>query len=128
MTCPATTRDGLPCRGTPLPTGWCFAHDPALADIRAAGNRRGGVNKATTARLTARMPPTIGGVVDVLVDTLDRVRDGRMEPARGRAVAALARAIVAAHAEHVTAIRLDGIERHLDDLAAAGTASRVWSP
>ena len=129
--CPATTTTGRPCRGTPLPTGWCFAHDPALADIRSAGNRRGGVNKATTARLTARMPPTIAGVVDTLVDTLDDVRAGRIEPARGHAVAALARAIVHAFDQWDTAVRLDAVEAHLDDIDLATgrtNGSRVWHP
>lgn len=112
--CPATTLVGRPCAGTPRPSGWCFTHDPALADARAAGRSRGGTNRATVTRITARMPATVADLTAAVLSALVDVRAGRLTPARGQAIASLARAALAAHQAEDTGRRLDQIEDHLD--------------
>lgn len=125
-TCAATTAAGRPCRARPRPgTPWCFAHDPSLAEVRADARRRGGANRAAVVRLTDRMPATVAALVEDVLASLADVRAGRMEPARGQAVASLARAALAAYQAEDVERRLDAIEQHLDAVGAtAGTVVR----
>lgn len=112
--CPAITTAGDACRARPRPgRPVCFAHDDELAEIRADARRRGGTNKATVVRLTSRMPDTVAGMVDDLLVAMREVHAGDLEAARGQAIASLARAVLAAHAEHDVTARLDALEDHL---------------
>ena len=40
--CPATAKDGSPCRGNPTKTGWCPFHDPNRSPIEVRGWQRSG--------------------------------------------------------------------------------------
>lgn len=115
--CAARRRDGQPCRARPRPgRDVCAFHDPDLADARADARTRGGRHKATSERAERRLPASLRGVSRVVTDTLDGVAEGRVEPARGQAVASLARAAVAVYSAGVE----DVAERVEDALAAAG--------
>ena len=117
-TCPAVTRSGTPCRGAPLGAGWCFAHDPALADARAAGRAQGGRNRATAARAFAGLPDPVAEILDGLRDTFAATRAGEIAPARAQALAAVGRAILSAWDLAVVEDRLDDIEAHVAALDA----------
>lgn len=126
--CAATRRDGWPCRGAPLAGGLCFAHDPALADRRDAARRKGGAHRATAHRLNANMPPTVAGITDTVLTALDATARGDLAPARGQAVASLARAALAAHEQWDVCDRLDAVEAHLAAVRGAPSNGKVTAP
>ena len=71
-------------------------HDPALADERAAWRMRGGQNKSTRARVRRTLPTDpqdLGDVKRVLGRALVGLEAGTLDPARGSAMAAVARAM-----------------------------------
>lgn len=118
-TCTATTAAGQPCKAAPLPDrSECFAHADDLAERRAEARARGGRNRAALRRLERAMPDTLGDTLGLLVDAMAATAAGRMAPARGQALASIARAIVAVHVEHETEARIADLERRLDDLPA----------
>lgn len=126
-TCAATTAAGRPCRARPRPdTDVCAFHDPALAEVRADARARGGANRSAVVRLTSRMPTTVAALVEDVLASLADVRAGRMAPARGQAVASLARAALAAYQAEEVERRLDAIEDHLDAVGATSAAVARW--
>jgi hypothetical protein len=92
--CPATRRDGQPCRGIANSSGFCMAHDPTLADKRREAARLGGKGKARIARLGKLMPPRLVSVYDHLEEALGQVHKGELDPRVATAMAALAGAMV----------------------------------
>jgi hypothetical protein len=113
--CSAIRRDGRPCQADARPgRAWCWAHDPDLDGRRAEARRRGGHHKATTVRLSARLPADLRDVLDLVTSALGQVHAGTMPASRGQAVASLARAAAAIYGEHEIERRLDEIERRLD--------------
>lgn len=117
QTCPATTAEGRPCRGTPMGSGWCFAHDPNLADQRAEARARGGRNRSTVARGRARIPNELADVVARLEEALTETHTGNLEPDRARAMASLANAIVRARESFDVEVRLGELEAGLEEAA-----------
>jgi hypothetical protein len=94
--CRMTRRDGTPCRGRALgDSGYCVFHDPTRAAERAEARKKGGHNRASSARLRALVPPRLVSIFDVLEATLAEVHDGTLEPGRANAMANIARALVA---------------------------------
>jgi hypothetical protein len=92
--CPATRRDGQPCRGIANKSGFCMAHDPALAEKRREAARLGGKGKARIARLGKLVPPRLVPVYDHLEEALGQVHKGELDPRVATAMAALAGAMV----------------------------------
>jgi hypothetical protein len=90
--CAATRRDGAPCGARALPgERFCFVHHPDQAARQRESRERGGRNKATAVRVEAAplpsyLRPILGAVVKAIAD----VRDGRLSPAQGSSIAALA--------------------------------------
>ena len=116
--CPAVTRSAAACRGTVLGSGWCFAHDPGLAEARAAGRAQGGRNRATAARAFAGLPDPVAEILDGLRETFAATRAEEIAPARAQALAAVGRAILSAWDLAVVEDRLDEIESHVNALDA----------
>jgi hypothetical protein len=92
-TCSAARHDGTPCRVPALASGYCFAHDPALAEKRAAARVAGGKGKARAARAQKRLPTDLRGVLGRLLTALDETHAGELEPRVASAMSALASAI-----------------------------------
>jgi hypothetical protein len=92
--CRGTRRDDTPCQApahTIGPDGYCWAHDPAKREARRAARAKGGQNKATAIRVaSAPLPSYLRPVLALVVRALVDVRDGRLSPAQGSALAALA--------------------------------------
>lgn len=110
-TCAATRRDGQPCTSPALPgSRFCFGHDPALARKRRAGQAAGGRNRAKTARLAKLVPETLRPVLATLLDALDEVHDGDLEPKAASAMAALAGAIVRVYSAGTLEERIAALE------------------
>lgn len=90
---------------------YCFAHDPAKAAARAVARAKGGANSATRARLTRLVPGTLRLVIATLLEALDKVYDGDLDPRQATAMAALAGAIVRAYGVGVLEERVAELER-----------------
>ena len=93
--CAARRKDGQACGAVAVTSEYCFAHDPGRATERSAARRRGGRNSSRVVRLRGLIPPRLSPVFDELEATLGGVRDGRLTPQQGQAMASLARAMVA---------------------------------
>src|SRR5262245_13145882 len=79
--CQQVRQDGTPCRATARPSGFCFAHDPALAAKRTDARRKGGRERSRRAAVLPADTPdlplsTVGDVVALLGQTLNQVRRG----------------------------------------------------
>jgi hypothetical protein len=93
-TCSANRKDGSPCAMQARASGYCFAHDPALAEKRRAAYSTGGSNKRTSRRLDKLTPASLRPVLDKLFAALDGLEDGTLEPRVGSAMASVAGVIV----------------------------------
>ncbi len=91
--CRATTKQGRPCPGAARASGFCFAHDPDLQQTRRDAYATGGRNKATPTRLGKLMPASLKPVLQKLMDGLDEVHEGTLDPRQASAMASLAGAI-----------------------------------
>jgi len=116
--CSATTKAGAPCSGPVLPgRDLCWAHDPALNQRRAEGQRRGGEARSNQARARRKFAAAALGsdqVLGLLSVALRDVIDGKLEPGIASAAANLGRAIVAVRGATELEARLAALE------AAAG--------
>lgn len=83
----------MACTGRALADGYCFAHSPALAEKRAAARTAGGKAKSTARRLDRLMPASLKPVLATLMNALDEVYRGELEPRQASAMASLAGAI-----------------------------------
>jgi len=97
--CSAMTKAGRPCSGPVLPgRALCWAHDPALNQRRAEGQRKGGSMRSNQARARRQFaaeslaPSEVSGLLSV---ALKGVLGGRIEPGIANAAANVARALVA---------------------------------
>src|SRR4051794_23794480 len=113
--CNAMRRDGQPCRVAARPSGYCFYHDPAMAEARAQASRLGGVNHSNVARLKAAvrpdaMPAKLREVLNHLIGALDETYDGQLEPQVARAMATLSGAIVRMYEFGELASRVQALE------------------
>ena len=96
--------------------GMCFTHDPCEAERRHEVRVMGGRNSSTVVRTerAITLSPGVGGVVEVIADTIQRVRDGSIQPAVGNSVASLSRAFIAAHEAALDLAKLRELEALLD--------------
>ncbi len=83
MTCKQLKDDGEPCGASPM-TGsdYCFYHNPAVSvEMKHAAHVKGG--QANRARVKEPLPPITanksGDVVQLLEDTVNRVRMGSLD-------------------------------------------------
>src|SRR5262249_56882372 len=82
-TCRQPRSDGSPCRGAARSSGYCFAHDPALAGKQAVGRRRGGRERLKKAACLPSDAPDLplastADVVAMLATTIHHVRRGEV--------------------------------------------------
>lgn len=104
--CKARAKSGARCQAHAGPSGWCWAHDPALRRKRAEARRKGG-------RGRAYKPGEEGERADL--GTVEEIRAGL-----SRALAATwiqdntprrTRALVSVYALALRAIEVEGLER-----------------
>ena len=113
---------GQRCKGRALPESmFCFSHDPRLSERRAAGNVKGGKNRANLARLQGLVPPRLLSVYDRLELALADVHAGKLDPRIASAMAQLGRAMVAV-------IQAGEVEQRLREVeAAVEQAPKRWT-
>ncbi len=115
--CRYRRRDGSPCGSfATQPDGGCLAHsqDPAALDARRTGSAKGGRHRSNLARAyrIVRQGP-FSGVAATLEQALAETFSGSLDPARGHAIASLARSIVQVHDEAVVTDRLAELEEQV---------------
>ena len=112
--CRGINAAGERCEAKPVrPSGWCYWHDPALEAERTEGRRQGGRQRSHGARAKKAMKGA-GDVAPVLWQALNDLAAGTLEPARGQAMASVARALLTVHEATALADRIAALE------AAAG--------
>jgi Family of unknown function (DUF5763) len=126
--CTATRRDGQPCTAGARPSGYCFFHDPAMAEARAHGRHVGGINRRNMLRLKAAVPPDampakLREVLNHLIGALDETYDGQLEPQVARAMATLSGAIVRLYEFGELAVRVQALEER-DEADGASPRTR----
>jgi hypothetical protein len=93
--CRGTTKAGRPCEAPAAPgSTWCFFHDPARADARAAARRKGGQAAVRRAAVLPADTPeaplkTSADVAVFLGATVNRVCRGELDAKIGNCVAVL---------------------------------------
>jgi len=92
IACQATRADGSPCNGRARPSGFCFSHDPLLAEARTEGATRGGHGRSKAMRLQRMLDARLARISDLLIDAIREVHEGGLAPARAQAMSALASA------------------------------------
>jgi hypothetical protein len=93
----------------------CFAHSASADEIRRRG-RAGGTNKRTAIRAARLGPGALAGVQEVLVQTLDGLQQGSVEPKQGAAIATVAVALIKCREAGQLELRLTETLRRLDAL------------
>jgi len=88
----------------------CYAHDPARATERDRARRKGGTNSATRARLDRLVPATLRPMIAALLDALDEVHRGDLDPKQASAMASLAGAICRAYGVGILEERVQALE------------------
>ena len=95
--CRAVAKSGNPCGATVVaPSGMCAWHAPEWAARRREWSRKGGENRSNRARAKRNLPDglTPAELQGYLALALRGVLGGKVQPAVGNCVAALARSIV----------------------------------
>ena len=92
--CKATRADGSPCRAGATPDGYCFAHSPALRERTAEARRQGGRNRSNARRSTKYLPADLRELAGTMLEAIDEVHDGKLDPKRLTAMASGASAVV----------------------------------
>ena len=124
-TCKATTKAGKPCQALAGEgSDFCFFHDPDRRTAARKVQRRGGqTGKAATLAPTDLKPwrgaagevtvlksPTLADLVNLLGDTIDDVRVGRLDPKVANSVGYLAGIVLKALQYEAFEERLAAIE------------------
>jgi hypothetical protein len=109
--CTGTRRDGIPCAAAVMGPGTlCYAHDPTRRAERDRARRKGGTNSATRARLDRLLPATLRPMIGSLLDALDEVHAGTLDPKQASAMASLAGAITRAYGVGILEERVQALE------------------
>ncbi len=119
-TCQATRADGSPCRAAPTPSGYCWAHDSDLRDKAKEARRLGGHNRSSTVRASRHMPRSMQDLAQRLLEAVDEVRSGELDPKKATAMASLAGAAVRVYEVGQLEVRVEELEAR----AATVTKSR----
>ena len=116
--CSALRRDGSPCRAPALPgRSACFAHDETRQAALRESRRKGGREKARSRRLNRLVPASLRPTLDLLLDAIHEVHDGKLTAAQGTAMAALASAAVRVYTGATLEERVQAIEEAQQQLA-----------
>jgi hypothetical protein len=109
--CTGQRKDGTACGATVMGAGTlCYAHDPTRAAERDQARRKGGTNSATRARLDGLLPATLRPMIGNLLDALDEVHAGTLDPKQATAMASLAGAVTRAYGVGVLEERVQALE------------------
>jgi hypothetical protein len=123
--CKGTRKDGSACRARATVSGFCFAHDPALAVKRSQARRRGGFASSSRSRLARQFPEDLEEVRRAALDAFQRLADGNFEPPRALALASLGNFLLKVHEVGDAEARLRALEAGAEDVTGAGTTDGI---
>ena len=112
--CTATNAGGERCQAHPVrPSGFCYWHDPAVADERARKRREGGQNRSYRARLRKAVPEvmTPAELQHFLIAVMKATVAGKVDKGIANAVANLGRTVAGLYGPATWEERLAEIER-----------------
>lgn len=124
--CLAVNTNGERCQAQPVrPSGYCYWHDPALADLRSRKRREGGANRSNVARARKALsqPERRLSVAARLLAAMDKLEEGSITPGTAQAIAALARAWATVMADADLAAGLDALRAEVAALKRERPAS-----
>lgn len=116
MRCKGKKKDGTPCQASAHPgKRYCCFHNPDLAEQRAEGRRKGGINRREP---TTTLPPdtpdlplkSVADVVAALAQTINQVRTGRIDARVGNCLFVGAGVLLKAIQESDIEARLAALE------------------
>jgi len=110
--CQARRKDGQPCRAQAIHGDLCFAHSPEFAAKRREARQRGGQNSAIKIRRQKLAPESLSFIDKVLIDTLNGLLSGEIEPPRAQAVSSLINIALKVSARGGIDARLKELEDH----------------
>ncbi len=96
--CKEKNQQGKPCSAQHWKGGYCRWHHPENQDAQREASRRGGRASSHTARARKKFANGIRDIADLratMLDSIEKVRVGELEPNRAAAIAQLARVVVA---------------------------------
>jgi len=113
--CRAKTKQGKRCTGTANRSGYCFTHNPALADKRRAARKLGGFNRRTAARVSGEAVKieTIADVLRLVNAVITDTWEQENSASRSRALLACADTAIRALQSGEMESRLAAIEAAL---------------
>lgn len=113
--CAATRADGQPCRARAGADGFCPIHspDPVMQQKVAAGRSLGGQGRSTAARAERLLPRVLRSAIHETLHAMQACRNGTMQPAQARAIAACAAVVVRAYVSGVEFEQLRSLEAKL---------------
>ncbi len=115
--CRRVKPDGSRCQARPRPgRRYCVFHDPELAEQRAEGRKRGGVNRSLPA---ATLPPdtpdlplkSVADVAAALAATINQIRTGKLAVNVGNCLGVLAGVLLKAIEGSELEQRIAALER-----------------
>lgn len=123
-TCKATKADGSPCTAKAIQGGdFCFFHDPDKKDEAKIAQSKGGQSKAVLwtvkpwrgleGETTIMRAPAPEEIINLLADTIDEVKTGKIDPKVSNAVGYLAGVMLKAMQYEALEERLQAIEEAL---------------
>ena len=90
MLCKATNKQDRPCKAHAMSNGFCYRHNPDIAELdKLAASRNGGlkVDQATLAKTASpRNIRTFNGLISLIESNINDVRAGRIDPRTSNAV------------------------------------------
>jgi hypothetical protein len=120
LKCEHTKGDGRPCRANARAgSRFCFFHDPAAAEQRAAAHRRGGQERSRRAAVlpadTTDLPlAEVGDVAKLLALTINQTRRGELDARVANAVGYLASVQLRALSESDLARKVDHLQETVE--------------
>jgi hypothetical protein len=113
--CLASNAEGEPCQAQPVrPSGYCYWHDPSLAEERDRKRREGGVNRSNRARTKKQLPAqplSTDELLAYLSLAFKGVLAGKVRPNIGNCLGALARSMAQLRETSELEERLSALER-----------------
>jgi hypothetical protein len=126
--CAASRSDGTACQAPPLPSGFCFAHDPDLAAERAAARKAGGLQRSKRAAVLPEAPEVnfadVAAVVALLGETATMVRRGTLDCKVANCLAYIASVGLRALQDGELEKRIAALEERLAAAQKNGTPAR----
>jgi len=113
-TCSATKPDQSKCQAAAIPgSGLCYFHDPSYADKRQEAQAQGG--RQNRLKTLGDSAPDVkiedsGDVITLLVQTINQVRKGQMDPKAANAMGYLANIIIKALEQNNFETRIEQLE------------------